>query len=323
MRQNRKNGFTLVELLVVMVIIGILLSLLLPAVQMVREASRRTKCQNNLRQIGLAALAQEAAGGSLPSGGWGEHWVGDPDRRSGVDQPGGWIYQILPYMDLQELHDLKFEAGVEYSSATAAEKEAMVARLLEMQTPGFNCPSRRKGGPYPHTASGNPVNSAATQRDARSDYAANGGDTFFDAGVGPTLAEAETYSWPFTTECNGVVFMRSKISLGNIQDNMPSTYLFAEKYLDPLHYEDGADPGDDFSMYSGHGSDTIRWGSVPPRRDQSGVVNDQAFGSAHASGFNAVFGDGSVRLIKYEIDPEMHRRMSNRKDGLVVDVEEF
>src|SRR5579864_8117659 len=100
------RGFTLVELLVVITIIGILVGLLLPAVNAAREAGRNTTCQNNLKNLGLAALNHEHAHGFFPTGGWGSQWVGDPDAGYGITQPGGWLYCILPYMDGQNLHDL-------------------------------------------------------------------------------------------------------------------------------------------------------------------------------------------------------------------------
>src|SRR4029079_15206288 len=99
-------GFTLVELLVVIAIIGILVALLLPAVQAAREAARRSQCQNHLKQIGLGFLNHEATDKFYPSGGWGFNYVGDPDRGAGKGQPGGWVFSVLPYIEEQAVYDI-------------------------------------------------------------------------------------------------------------------------------------------------------------------------------------------------------------------------
>ena len=105
-RQRANRGFTLVELLVVITIIGILIALLLPAVQAAREAARRAQCTNHLKQIGVAVNLHAENFGFLPTGGCYWFSVGDPDLGSGPTQPGGWVYNILPYMEQLPLHDL-------------------------------------------------------------------------------------------------------------------------------------------------------------------------------------------------------------------------
>jgi prepilin-type N-terminal cleavage/methylation domain-containing protein len=110
---KRQQGFTLVELLVVIAIIGMLVALLLPAVQ----AARRTQCANQLKQMALGCLLHEEAFKQLPTGGWAWYWSGDPDRGVDQRQPGGWSYIILPYIE----HDVRLRSlggGVARRAAT-------------------------------------------------------------------------------------------------------------------------------------------------------------------------------------------------------------
>ena len=105
MRSSKSvRGFTLVELLVVIAIIGILISLLLPAVQAAREAARRAQCVNNLKQLALGCLNCESAIKALPASGWIGICLGHPDAGVGMQQPGGWLFNIMPYIEESTLY---------------------------------------------------------------------------------------------------------------------------------------------------------------------------------------------------------------------------
>jgi hypothetical protein len=115
--------------------------------------------------------------------------------------------------------------------------------------------------------------------------------------------------------------------LRDIVDGASNTYLAGEKYLCPDNYVNGSDQGDDQGWMEGYDYDVNRWTNNDsdhwPRQDQPGGVNYKAFGSAHANGFYMALCDGSVRMFGYAIDPEIHRRLGNRKDGQLIDAKAF
>lgn len=128
---NRRRAFTLVEVLVAIGIVGILIALLLPAVQSARESSRRTSCANNVRQLAVAFNLHEQAQHFFPTGGWGADWVGDPDRGFDDKQPGGWIYNILPFIEESSLRALG--KGLPDSA-----KRTAAAQMLQIPIPILN-----------------------------------------------------------------------------------------------------------------------------------------------------------------------------------------
>jgi prepilin-type N-terminal cleavage/methylation domain-containing protein/prepilin-type processing-associated H-X9-DG protein len=318
MRCRPRKGFSIIELLVVIGLIGVLLSLLIPAVQSSREASRRLSCASNLRQQGTAMLSHEAAFGRLPSNGWGWKWAGHPDRGTDRRQPGGWIYNILAYVDQVPLRELG-------KGKPPAEQRKALAGLIQTPLAVFLCPSRRRAEVYPHVGALVPYNSDPVSFGGKTDYAVCEGDFITQTGPGPaTLAEGDspTYQWTDVRRATGICFLRSEIRLAQIADGTGQTYMIGEKYVDAARYETGDDLGDDQNLYLGVDWDINRWArpELTPYRDQRDFSDPRTFGSAHPSVCNFAFCDGSVRGIKYTVDGEVHRRLGNRKDQRPVDM---
>ena len=135
-RVARRSGFTLIELLIVIAIIAVLMTILVPAVQNAREAARVTECKNNLRQMGIGFQQHLNKQGYFPTGGWGWHWIGDPDKGYDEFQPGAWTYNILTYIEQDNLRQMG-------RRLTGAEKSAALAQVLSTPVTVFSCPTRR------------------------------------------------------------------------------------------------------------------------------------------------------------------------------------
>lgn len=320
-----RRGFTLVELLIVIAIIGVLFAILLPAVQAAREAARRTECMNHLKQLSLAFLNHEQAQRAFPSGGWSHTWIGEPERGIGRGQPGGWPYQVLPFLEEQALFDLGL--GLKGD----ARRDAFVQRL-STPLPIHHCPTRRSPGLFPNTtgqAVRNDTGGSFTllpNRVAKNDYAASIGDADNTCcPISPRTVEDWDRGYfqpPDTSDHSGVSYAYSWVRQSQVTDGSSQTYMLGEKHLNPEDYETGRNGGDGDSLYHGHNSDLERSTRIdygPPRHDQMRLTMKQVFGSAHSAGCNFAMCDGSVRTISYDIDPETHRRLGNRHDGLIAD----
>ncbi|HXG08455.1 MAG TPA: DUF1559 domain-containing protein [Gemmataceae bacterium] len=310
-RRWGRDGFTLIELLVVIAIIAILIALLLPAVQKVREAAQRTECVNNLKQIGLAAHNHESTYGFLPGGGWGWSWVGEPDRGSGKTQPGGWVYQLLPYVEQDALRSLG-------KGLPRAQQLQINAQVVATRVSLFNCPSRRFRGPFPNGANISYLNTnpAAPPLMARTDYAANAGsqNKNEDTGGPSSLAAGDATNWRSVgSQFDGIVFRGSETRILEITNGTSNTYLAGEKYLNPTNYSTGTDLGDNENMYTGMNNDVCRVTANPPLQDRLGVQDTLRFGGPHSGGVNMLYCDGSVHVVSWGVDPAVHRRAGDRR----------
>ena len=357
--RRAERAFTLVELLVVITIIGILIALLLPAVQAVREAARMLQCQNNLKQVTLAALNHEHVNHWLPTGGWGWNWVGDPSSGFGKGQPGGFFYNCLPYLEQQPLHDLQLTA------TSAADKLNKAALMCQVPLSGLTCPTRRRCQVFPidttYFVYVQPANYPTTMKLwFRADYAANGGSVYatgWDSGPGSWAAAANpdpVTQAPFfdprqLATTNGIVTQRSQVKITDITDGTSSTYMAGEKYMDPDYYVigslgNGFDNGDDQCAMTGDDDDICRWTSAtvfngsftPPKtlalwapmQDTPGYISGVVgvpdwFGSVHLTGFNMSFCDGSVKKMNYSIDKLVHCYLGSRNDGCTIDAKQW
>ena len=310
------RAFTLIELLVVITIIGMLVSLTLPAVNAAREAARRVHCTNNLKQLGLAVQSHEIAQQKYPTGGWGFQWFTDGDRGAGKKQPGGWPYHVLPYLEQIQLYD-------HVQGKSGDEKEKALITLLTMPLSTFHCVSRRAPGLYPwqeNDVGYFPYNLDDYPADAaKTDYAINGGDNDPQLGNIPmTLEQGDhpLFPWNDFSKANGICFLRSEVTVAQVVDGLSNTYCIGEKWVRTSAQQDR---GDDTSMYCGFDKDNTRWTELPPMQDNSKEGWDQ-FGSAHPGICLFVFCDGSTRVISNSIDPETHRYLGVRNDRQVIEI---
>lgn len=319
-------GFTLVELLVVIAIVAVLVSLLLPAVNSAREAARRTQCRNNLRQFALGCMLHLDAHGHYPSGGWVWGWGGVPDMGIGLQQPGGWAYSVLPFIEEQAMFDLGTGlSGEAYRRAGALRLSTPIAVMY--------CPSRRAAQPYewgqgwvlrPETHyrsdDGRPVALVA-----KLDYAislGNAPDTCCPGIEKRDLeaARAPNFEWP-ELAYDGISYAHSHVSVDHVSDGTSKTYMLGEKFMNSDTYFNGQDLGDNEAAYVSHSSDNYRTVAKrfgAPRQDRPGIVIKQIFGSPHASGFHMAFCDGSVHLINYQLAPDVHVAYGTRNGEEVV-----
>jgi len=291
-----RRGFTLIELLVVIAIIAILIGLLLPAVQKVREAAARTKCQNNLKQMALAIGNYQTVFGFYPSGGtvpWANITRKGPNGYPvpPPDQEVGWAFQILPYIEQDSIY-----------------KQSNDNVIWKSVVPIYYCPTRR-----PPTI----VKYNSDLDHALMDYAAAVPGA--NADVGTTMWQGGDFVEPPNSIYYGVI-VRAKSKSGlvtpdRITDGISNTLVFGEKRLATDRYLVG-DWHDDRGWTDGWDPDVLRVTVISPIRDApTPAVSGYEFGSAHVNFMNSAFADGSVHPIAYSIDRAVFNALGDRRDG--------
>ncbi len=290
---NRRIGFTLVELLVVISVIGILVALLLPAVQYAREAARRTQCKNNLKQIGLALQNYHDVHKRLPPG-----W-----SASAPEGPAGWAWsaQILPFMEQRNVyHQIRFDRTID-DAANALARIRPIGTFLCPSSPGESVfvigeehahHHHHTGGHAHDIDAGHPLFPIA-----RSNY----------VGVFGTLQIEDAPS-----AGDGTFFHNSSVRFGDIVDGLSNTFLVGERSskLGGSTWT-GVVPGAAEAMARVVGSTDHSPNSAHHHFDD--------FSSYHATGAHFVLGDGSVRIINDQIELSVYRALATRNGGEPID----
>lgn len=327
-RPASRSGFTLVELLVVIAIIGVLVALLLPAVQSAREAARRMQCSNHLKQMGLALHNFHDTYKTFPSAGdtpWpeiGNYRQGGSGVTYGADRQGlSWSYQILPFLEKQNIYDIDFGPSI-------AQQNNSRDTIRSAIVPEYKCPSRRNGDLR-----------RAGSIESLMDY----------CGVTPNMVQYSRYQdmfwqvetndhiWmvPSPREWNGTLVRTAwqrnlsqpnqglgtklpntaPVTMAGLLDGTSNTLVLTEKRLNPMLYRTG-DWHDDCGWADGWDPDTMRVTHFQIQRDRPTGVSGHEIGSAHPAGVQAAFGDGSVRFLNYTTTIAIMNALADRRDGV-------
>jgi prepilin-type N-terminal cleavage/methylation domain-containing protein/prepilin-type processing-associated H-X9-DG protein len=290
----RRPAFTLIELLVVIAIIAVLIGLLLPAVQKVREAAARLQCTNNLKQIGLACHNYHDTNLAFPNAG-----SDGPDKtccNANTRVGWTWMFHLTPFIEQDNVFKLPDTAAGNTEVARASIKT-------------YHCPSRRQPTVY--------------SNGARCDYAGNGGLSMAEEGRQGIFMRQWRGPGP-AKPVNASVEQTRKI--GDISDGTSNTVMVAEKQVHPTRL--GTAGGDnEVWNNSGWDQDHVRFGEAVPEPDDKHPNSKQPnfwsvrFGGSHPGGFNAVLADGSVRNIRYGIDLANWTRLCLVSDGQVINAD--
>ena len=293
-----KHGFTLVELLVVITIIGILIALLLPAVQAAREAARRMSCSNNLKQIGLGLHLHHEAHRCLPDG-----WTGyDPSNDTPLfyGEPGwGWAARIMPFVEQLNLYDTLMHVDL-----PVTDPQNQVARETVIRM--FRCPSD----------SGLDVSELGGHTVATSNYVGVFGAAELHDAVQAVASGGQCVG-------DGVFYHNSRLRLADIRDGLSQTFMAGERAVKAVPLGEGSTAVEDYystwvGLFPEAPHSPARLVGVAASPPNATTDEPHNFSSYHSTGTHFLSADGSVRLISEYIDMNAYHALCTRDNGDIV-----
>jgi prepilin-type N-terminal cleavage/methylation domain-containing protein len=299
---KRRAGFSLVELMVVIFIIGLLVALLLPAIQGAREAARRVHCRNNLKQLALAAINFED-----------NHRRYATENEATRNQPT-WITLLFPYIEEDALFN-EWAKAAGYNGPIdllTINQRRSLEQVVATPVTILYCPSRRP--PRAFDIYDNPWRSGARPYGvgARSDYALNGGASNNPDEIAVKLPGIWEVARPMERMAGKRIH---QVRAKDVKDGLSSTYLIGEKAVTTENYENGKDPGDHESAFRCPRGNCVRFAKRTPNHDVSAIDNCwscHSFGSAHLTHWHVAYCDGSVHAMSYDISFFAHKALATR-----------